>query len=84
MPPTVEFGREYRDHITGFTGRCTGKVSYISGCDQVLLQPPVDEKGDLREGKWFDDERLVDVEAEQRVERASSRGGPQDVPAPVR
>ena len=85
MPaPTIEFGREYRDHITGFTGKCTGKVQYISGCDQVLLQPPVNKDGDTRKGEWFDDERRIDVEAEQRVERTSRTGGPPDVPAPIR
>ena len=82
--PAVEFGRVYRDHITGFTGKCTGKVQYISGCDQVLLMPTVDEKGDTRKGEWFDDERLIDVEAAARVQRTSRKGGPQQFPAPVR
>lgn len=78
--PKVEFGKMYRDRISGFQGICTGMSSFISGCDQVLLVPSVDEKGAYQEGHWFDDERLIDVESERRVERTSRRGGPQQVP----
>lgn len=79
-PPKIEFGKKYRDRITGFEGTCTGKSQFISGCDQILLVPPVDEKGGYRRGEWFDDERLIDVELEMRVERTSRRGGPQQTP----
>jgi hypothetical protein len=67
--PKVEFGRLYRDDLTGYEGRCAGFTSYISGCDQVLLVPKVDD-------------RLIDVEVEQKVERTSERGGPQQAPIP--
>ncbi len=79
--PEVEFGRLYRDHITGFEGRCTGFSSFISGCDQVLLSPTVDKDGKHRNGIWLDDDRLIDVETEEKVERTSERGGPQQAPA---
>ena len=82
--PTIEFGKTYRDHITGFEGKCTGMCQYISGCDQVLLSPAVDEKGGYRSGQWFDDERLVEVESNLRVARTSRKGGPQQDEAPVR
>ena len=77
----VEFGKVYRDRITGFEGKCIGVCSYISGCDQVLIVPVVDKDGKLVEGAWFDDERLIDVEAEVAVERSSLKGGPQPAPA---
>jgi hypothetical protein len=80
--PGIEFGKKYRDDITGFVGTCTGKCSYISGCDQVLLVPPVDKDGKRVGGEWFDDDRLIDIEAEQRVARTSTKGGPQaDAPS---
>lgn len=79
--PGIEFGREYRDRISGFVGRCTGKASFISGCDQVLLVPSVGTDGAFRDGQWFDDERLIDVESGQRVERTSRKGGPEHTPA---
>ncbi len=76
----IEFGRRYRDRISGFEGTCTGKSSFISGCDQVLLTPSVDEKGAHREGHWYDDERLIDIEMEKPVERTSRKGGPEFSP----
>lgn len=78
--PSIEFGRTYRDRITGFQGTCTGKSSFISGCDQALIVPPIAADGAFRQGEWFDDERLIDAETEQRVERTSRRGGPMPVP----
>jgi hypothetical protein len=80
--PKIKFGRLYRDDLTGFEGRCAGFTSYISGCDQVLLVPRVDKDGKHQYGHWFDDDRLIDVELEQRVQRTSSRGGPQQAPSP--
>jgi hypothetical protein len=79
--PKIEFGKKYRDRITGFVGTCTGKAQYISGCDQILIV--ADDKGDGKfpGSTWIDDERLIDVESEQAVERTSRRGGPQDSPA---
>ena len=79
--PEIKFEKVYRDRITGFEGKCTGFCSYISGCDQVLLQPPYN-KEHPSEGRWFDDDRLIDVEAEKRVQRTSAKGA--DMPAPVR
>jgi hypothetical protein len=67
--PKVKFGRLYRDDLTGFEGRCAGFTSYISGCDQVLLVPKVDKDGKHQYGHWFDDDRPIDVDLEQRVER---------------
>jgi hypothetical protein len=81
-PPEIEFEREYRDRVTGFVGKCTGFCRYISGCDQVLLQPSVDKDGKRSEGIWIDDERLIDVAAEKAVKRTSRRGA--DTPAPIR
>lgn len=78
--PSIEFGRVYRDDITGFVGRCTGYSSYIAGCDQVLIVPTLDKDGKPREGKWFDDARMIDVELEEQVQRESKRGGPQHTP----
>jgi hypothetical protein len=54
----MKLGATYRDNITGFQGVATGHCEYISGCNQTLLTPPVDEKGAHREPHWFDDQRL--------------------------
>jgi hypothetical protein len=72
----VEFERVYRDRITGFTGKCAATAKYVFGCDQVQLITQANSDGKYESG-WFDDERLIDVEAEKAVVRSSRRGGPQ-------
>lgn len=79
--PEIVFGKVYRDDITGFEGKATGFCSYISGCDQVLLQPPYNLEHKT-EGRWFDDDRLIDVAAEAKVASKATRGA--DIPAPIR
>lgn len=54
----VTLGRQYKDRITGFVGIATGRCEYISGCNQALLVPSIDEKGGYRDGHWFDEQRL--------------------------
>ena len=59
----IQLGYTYYDKITGFTGVCTGKVEYLSGCNQALLAPRAAADGALRQSEWFDEQRLVCDEA---------------------
>lgn len=79
----IAIGSTYKDKITGFTGLATGHCTYISGCNQTLLQPRVDDKGEFRDGKWLDDQRLELVAAESVTLNNGSTPGC-DTPAPVR
>lgn len=55
----IEFlGCKAKDRISGFSGTVTGICHYISGCNQALISPTIGEKGELREGHWFDVQRL--------------------------
>jgi hypothetical protein len=55
----MKLGQLAKDKVTGFEGTIVGHADYLSGCDQYLLVPTVDEKGNHREGHWFDEQRLV-------------------------
>ncbi len=72
-------GCRARDTITGFTGIVTGMAQYITGCDQVLLKPKVDEKGADVNGCWYDDGRLeyVDKGVKLKDVQGDKPGGPQ-------
>ena len=50
-------GKSFTDSITGFKGVCTGRIEYITGCNQLLLTPKVGEDGVLKDGAWFDEQR---------------------------
>lgn len=86
----IEMGDKVRDNITGFIGVVIGKTQYITGCNQVLVQPPIkQEDGSFVEGRWIDEERLEVVEKAKALAKAvggkaklASTGF--DKPAPVR
>ncbi len=69
---TIKLGSTCRDKITSFEGIATGKATYLTGCDQYLLNPP-SKDGALRESAWFDEQRL-EVLGHDVVELDNSRG----------
>ena len=80
----IQLGVKAKDKITGFSGTVTGFCQYISGCNQALLIPPVGEKGEHREGHWFDEQRLEVDETVPAVVLDNSKTPGPDKPAPVR
>jgi hypothetical protein len=54
----IELGHTYKDKITGFTGVATGYVQYLTGCNQALIQPRINDDGAMRDSVWFDQQRL--------------------------
>lgn len=51
-------GQKAKDKITGFQGILTGRASYLYGCDQYLINPPVDKEGKIGDACWFDEGRI--------------------------
>ena len=72
----IGFGDEVADIVTGFTGVVTAKALYATGCNQVLVSPPVGSDGRFVDGQWFDVERLnIRLPGKVRIETSPS-GGP--------
>lgn len=59
-------GLRVRDKVTGFTGIVESIGFDLYGCVQAIVKPVADEKGDVKDGRWHDIQRLVVVD-EQRV-----------------
>jgi hypothetical protein len=59
---TIQLGDKARDKITGFEGIVTGHCTYISGCDQILVAPPMKD-GDFKESRWLDMDRCEVTES---------------------
>lgn len=77
-------GKTYTDVITGFKGVAVGYVVYVSGCNQLLLVPPVDKDGKTAEAHWFDEQRCKLDKSVQQITLDNSGGGGADIPAPKR
>lgn len=76
-------GRTVEDVITGFRGVVTGQVSYLTGCQQVLLTPRCKEDGTVVEPRWYDLDRVrVDQAIAPVVVGVTAAGS--DLAAPVR
>ena len=78
-----------RDCVTGFSGIITTVSFDLFGCVQAVLAPPVDEKGAIPDGKWFDVTRLTDISEDAVMPRpnfdegyiAEGRKGAADKPS---
>jgi hypothetical protein len=79
----VQWGKRYRDTITGFEGVATGYCAYVSGCDQVLLNGGLNKDGDKVNSMWFDADRLAEIDTGKIPDKDRGLKGP-DTPAPVR
>jgi len=73
----VEFGKMYRDTITGLEGIATGIVKHQFGCVRIALQPKVKGDGTVPGASWIDEESLEGV-----CPVKTALGGP--MPAPKR
>lgn len=62
-----KLGRTFKCSITGFQGIATGRLEYLTGCNQLLLTPPVDKDGAHKDGQWIDEQRLELVPGANRI-----------------
>ena len=56
---TVKLGQTVTDSITGFTGIAVALVEYITGCNQVCVQPTLNKDGAWVESRYIDENRLA-------------------------
>jgi hypothetical protein len=60
----LNLGDKGRHIVTGFEGIVTARASYLTGCDQVCLQPQgVKDDGQPHTSLWFDEPYVDLVEA---------------------
>lgn len=51
-------GLKVRDKVSGLTGICESICYDLYGCIQAVIRPPVDDKGAMPDGRYFDVTRL--------------------------
>ncbi len=77
----IELGDKVKDQITGYKGTAIGHSEYLNGCVRVMVQPPIDDKGEIPEAQWIDEGQLFVTEL--RVAPVLSKaevGGPMETP----
>lgn len=78
----ITLGQTCMDRITGFKGVATGRVEYLTGCNQVLLTPRVKEDGTVPEAHWYDEQRLVVLDEVEIIVLENGATPGFDKPAP--
>ena len=72
MSKKFKLGIPVKDKITDFEGIITGVASYLTGCDQYLIQPPAKD-GEYKDGRWFDEGRLKETK-KKKISKKSVKG----------
>ncbi len=78
-----QFGQEVKDKITGFRGVITGQCSYITGCQQYLVQPKSKKPDTKPEALWFDIDRL-EIVGKKIISVKENKHNGADMEAPVK
>lgn len=79
----IVLGATYTDQITRYRGVAVGIVFYMTGCNQVLLDPGVDKDGKRQVSEWFDEQRLT-IGKEKLISLNNEKSPGFDAPAPRR
>ena len=70
----IEYGKTYKDSISGFKGKVVAISKYQFGCIRIALMPPAKD-GKLEEIQWFDEEAIEGIERKNLF-----KGGPTPKP----
>lgn len=58
----IEFGKTYRDMVTGFEGICTGMIEWMYGCKQYILAPKTENSSKKDPSSLFFEKQLEFVD----------------------
>lgn len=62
----INLGDEVKEKVTGFLGIAVARISWISGCDMIRIQPKARKDGTIDEARDFD-EPLMDIIKKAKV-----------------
>ena len=79
----IEFGDKVKHIVHGFEGIVESVAVYDTGCTHILVKPmKLTKEGKVREGTWFDIEKLKKVPNSKRLKlvdrmpKGKKNGGP--------
>ncbi len=68
-------GHKVQDKVSGYTGVISNISFDLYGCIQATVRPPVNDKGELSAGEWFDINRLEVLSTEPVMEQPNFKTG---------
>lgn len=73
----IDFGDKVKDIVTGFEGIAVGRSLWMTGYEQIAVQPGFIKDGKLSDATWFESTRLEVVEKNAvKQPRRTEDGGP--------
>ena len=76
----IAMGDKVKDTLSGFTGVVLARCEHITGCNQIFILPKSDKENEIKDGIWFDIERIEKI-TDRAVQLGARRTGA-DIPAP--
>jgi hypothetical protein len=80
---TFQLGQRAKDLVTDVTGIVIGYTTWLNGCVQYIIKPPLDKDGKQQDAMWVDWQQLVAVDdgiaahvSTQRKADPARSGGP--------
>lgn len=74
----IELNSTVKSSVTGLKGIAVSRSEHMNGCNRYLVQPKVNDKGDVPDAWWIDEMELKVLKkppAKAKV-KARSTGGP--------
>jgi len=76
-----ELGEQVKSMTTGVKGTITGRVQYITGCDQYCIQPKSKDGRSKPDSIWIDENAIKRCKGKRlKIDNSSIKGGVQDSP----
>ncbi|MBW1784166.1 MAG: hypothetical protein JRL30_25930 [Deltaproteobacteria bacterium] len=83
----VELGDEVQDPVTGLKGIAIAVIHFLTGCDQILVQPQgLTKDGEIKDSRYIDEPILKVIKRKsisftKDVKEAKKKGGPKSTNA---
>ena len=75
MSKEIKLGDKVKDTITDFEGVAIQKSEHLNGCVQFEVMPKVNEKGEIQESVYIDEQQLEIVDDNGGQDSEPSGGG---------
>lgn len=76
----IKLGDEVKDRVSGFEGVAVARIEYLNGCVQFEVQPKINEKKELPDTCYIDEQQLEIIKKNGKKEPKEVGGGRRNHP----